>query len=142
MSSLRSQVNLRLQQAANEIEILRAAERPLAQRSAADAAVLFLQLSYRAHLADLLQQYRLPASIHPDARHAVKSLREERDVPELRELARLEEEGIRELGFLSHRYLDPQGSAAIPSLSFDDLFKCYQWFKALIEKHREVSREE
>lgn len=142
MSSLRSQVNLRLQQAANEIDILRAVERPLAKRSAADAAVLFLQLTYRAHLADLLQQYRLPASIHPDARHAVKSLREERDVPELRELARLEEEGPELLGFLSHRYLNPQQGAAIPSLSSDALLASYQWLKALIERHRDVSREE
>ncbi len=142
MSSLRSQVNLRLQQAAKEIDGLASADQALSQRCAADAAVLFLQLSYRAHLADLLQQYQLPANIFPDARHASKTLREDRDVPELRELARLEDEGFEGLSFLTHRYLNPQGNSPVLSLSYDQLHESYQWLRSLIERHREVSREE
>lgn len=142
MSSLRSQVNLRLQQAAKEIDALGSADQALSQRCAADAAVLFLQLSYRAHLADLLQQYQLPANIFPDARHASKALREDRDVPELRELARLEEEGFDGLAFLTHRYLNPQANSPISPIPEEELIYSFQWLRLLIERHREVSREE
>ena len=45
-------------------------------------------------------------------------------------------------GYLEYVYLNPQGNSPVLSLSYDQLHESYQWLRSLIERHREVSREE
>lgn len=146
----RGQCNLRLSYAAQLLQLLNDDSLAPGAKAALEEGLQWqLQLAYRYHLSDLLQQYRQPAHKAESAQALIAQLEDPARVPELKELALAEQENPCLRAVLALPFFKAGGPQLVNVLASDTpeapevaaIANLREWLLQTVQRHREHALE-